>query len=88
MLVVAVAALPEMLIFQVPVASAPERDGTSRFVLALGASVAPVPPFVSAKVPANVIVPLVVIGPPLVVRPVVPPETSTEVTVPSGLVDH
>ena len=36
----------------------------------------------AAKVPARVIVPLAVMGPPLVVRPVVPPETSTLVTVP------
>jgi hypothetical protein len=33
-------------------------------------------------VPAIVIVPLEVIGPPLKVNPVVPPETSTDVTVP------
>jgi len=44
--------------------------------------VAPVPPFASARVPASVIVPEPVIGPPEVVRPVVPPETATEVTVP------
>ena len=35
-----------------------------------------------AKVPASVIVPLVVIGPPEKVSPVVPPETLTLVTVP------
>ena len=46
------------------------------------------PPLATAKVPASVMVPDVVIGPPLVVRPVVPPETSTEVTVPSGFADH
>ena len=44
--------------------------------------VTPVPPLATASVPANVIVPDVVIGPPLVVRPVVPPLTSTLVTVP------
>ena len=44
--------------------------------------VAPVPPLVTAKVPAKVIVPAPVTGPPDVVSPVVPPETSTEVTVP------
>ena len=44
--------------------------------------VKPVPPLVVANVPASVIVPLDVIGPPEVVRPVVPPETSTLVTVP------
>ena len=42
----------------------------------------PVPPFAGASVPASVIVPLPVIGPPLVVRPVVPPDTATLVTVP------
>ena len=41
-----------------------------------------VPPLAIAKVPAKVIVPDVVIGPPEVVRPVVPPDTATEVTVP------
>ena len=44
--------------------------------------VVPVPPLATASVPASVIVPEVVIGPPEVVRPVVPPETATEVTVP------
>ena len=39
------------------------------------------PPLATAKVPASVIVPDVVTGPPLVVSPVVPPETSMEVTV-------
>jgi hypothetical protein len=53
-----------------------------RFVLAELADVAPVPPFATARVPAIVIVPDVVIGPPLVVRPVVPPDTATDVTVP------
>ena len=44
--------------------------------------VTPVPPFATASVPANVIVPLLVIGLPDVVKPVVPPETATLVTVP------
>jgi hypothetical protein len=44
--------------------------------------VIPVPPLATTRVPASVIVPDVVIGPPDVVRPVVPPETSTDVTVP------
>ena len=44
--------------------------------------VTPVPPLATASVPANVIVPDVVIGPPLVVSPVVPPLTATLVTVP------
>ncbi len=41
-----------------------------------------VPPLVVAKVPARVIVPDVVMGPPEVVRPVVPPDTATLETVP------
>ena len=45
--------------------------------------VTPVPPLATARVPASVIVPDVVIGPPLVVRPVVPPATLIEVTVPA-----
>ena len=44
--------------------------------------VPPVPPLATASVPASVMVPLVVIGPPLVVRPVLPPDTATLVTVP------
>jgi hypothetical protein len=42
----------------------------------------PVPPFAADTVPANVMVPEPVIGPPLAVRPVVPPLTLTLVTVP------
>ena len=53
-----------------------------RAVRAADADVAPVPPFAIANVPDNVIVPDVVTGPPLVVRPVVPPLTATLVTVP------
>ena len=45
--------------------------------------VAPVPPLATIRVPPKVIVPEVVIGPPEVVNPVVPPETSIEVTVPA-----
>lgn len=44
--------------------------------------VAPVPPLATARVPARVMVPDVVIGLPVTVRPVVPPEKATEVTVP------
>ena len=44
---------------------------------------APVPPLATASVPAKVTVPEEVIGPPLVVKPVVPPETSTLVTEPA-----
>lgn len=44
--------------------------------------VTPVPPLATASVPARVMVPAAVMGPPDVVSPVVPPETSTEVTVP------
>ena len=56
--------------------------------MAACAEVWPDPPLAIASVPPSVIVPEVVTGPPLVVSPVVPPDTSTEVTVPSGLVDH
>ena len=42
-----------------------------------------VPPLATASVPASVTVPEEVIGPPLVVNPVVPPETSTLVTEPA-----
>ena len=41
------------------------------------------PPLATARVPARVIVPAPVIGPPLVVSPVVPPLTSMLVTVPT-----
>ena len=44
--------------------------------------VTPVPPLATASVPARVIVPELVIGPPLVVRPVDPPDTPTDETVP------
>lgn len=44
--------------------------------------VIPVPPLATAKVPASVMVPDVVMGEPDTVRPVVPPERATEVTVP------
>jgi hypothetical protein len=44
--------------------------------------VAPVPPFAGIKVPPRVRVPETVIGPPVSVRPVVPPDPSTLVTVP------
>lgn len=43
----------------------------------------PVPPEATAKVPAKVIVPDDETGPPEVVKPVVPPLTSTLVTVPA-----
>jgi hypothetical protein len=43
-----------------------------------------VPPLAVANVPANVIVPDVVIGPPEVVKPVVPPDTATLETVPAA----
>jgi len=49
---------------------------------AADAVVCPVPPLAIARVPAKVTVPDVVTGPPLVVRPVVPPLTLTLVTVP------
>jgi hypothetical protein len=45
----------------------------------------PVPPLPIASVPPIVIVPVDVIGPPTVVRPVVPPLTSTLETVPEPI---
>jgi hypothetical protein len=51
-------------------------------VLAAESVVAPVPPLAIANVPPRVNVPEVVIGPPVKVRPVVPPEPFTDVTVP------
>ena len=45
-------------------------------------AVKPVPPLAAINVPASVTVPEDVIGPPEVVKPVVPPETSTLVTEP------
>ena len=56
-----------------------------KLVRAPAAVVLPVPPFATANVPAIVIVPLVVTGPPLKVKPVVPPDASTLVTVPVPL---
>ena len=44
--------------------------------------VEPVPPLAMARVPPRVRVPLVVMVPPVTVRPVVPPERATLVTVP------
>lgn len=52
---------------------------------ALNAAVAvfaPVPPLGMPKVPPRVIVPLDVIGPPVAVKPVEPPDTLTDVTDP------
>jgi len=86
--VVAVEALPLIAMFHVPLAPVPVGLGTSvpiarpKLVRAPAAVVPPVPPLATANVPARVIVPLLVIGPPEVVRPVVPPETPTEVTEP------
>ncbi len=42
--------------------------------------VEPVPPLATPSVPSSVSVPVVVIGPPENVRPVVPPEASIDVT--------
>jgi hypothetical protein len=58
------------------------RAAAPRFVRAELELVAPVPPFATARVPARVIVPVVVIGDPVTVRPVVPPDRATDVTVP------
>lgn len=55
---------------------------------AIGVAVELVPPLAVANVPPNVIVPDDVMGPPDVVNPVVPPDTSTLVTVPVVGVAH
>jgi hypothetical protein len=60
----------------------PVRLGTPSDVRASDSVVAPVPPLATARVPVRVIVPLAVIGPPVVVRPVVPPDTEMLETVP------
>ena len=60
-----------------PEAAAPKLERAPEAV------VAPVPPLSTSSVPASVIVPDVVIGPPVAVKPVVPPETLTDVTVPA-----
>ena len=49
--------------------------------------VPPVPPLATARVPLSVSVPLEVIGEPVNVKPVVPPDAATEVTVPPDAVD-
>jgi hypothetical protein len=54
----------------------------NKALIAADAVVCPVPPLAMLNVPVNVIVPLDVTGPPVVVRPVVPPVTFTDVTVP------
>ncbi len=64
-----------------PLVTAPANE-----LIANCAVVCPVPPLAIANVPANVIVPDEVIGPPEVVKPVVPPDTATDVTVPELVV--
>lgn len=59
----------------------PDCDGKILFAAA-GLVVAPVPPLDNDKTPPKVRVPAVVIGPPLNVSPVVPPDASTDVTDP------
>jgi len=78
---------PVIPVIEVMSPLAPEA-AAAKLVLAVAASVAPVPPLATFKVPAIVMVPEVVTGPPLVVRPVVPPETSMLVTPPAATVDH
>ena len=58
-----------------------------RLSLAPEALVAPVPPLATISVPPTVSVPVVVIGEPVKVRPVVPPDAATDVTVPPPAVD-
>lgn len=66
----------------VPVRAGLAKGAAPRAVSAAPAVVAPVPPLAMPSVPASVMVPEVVIGPPEVVRPVVPPDTFTLVTPP------
>ena len=66
----------------VPVSAGLAKAAAPNAVSAVPAVVAPVPPLAIANVPAIVIVPELVIGPPDVVKPVVPPETSTLITEP------
>lgn len=50
--------------------------------------VVPVPPYETAKVPPVIVsVPDPVTGPPVKIRPEVPPATFTEVTVPAPVID-
>lgn len=79
---VAVAALPLMLMAQVPLAPEPVAEGTPSADCAVACVVPPVPPLATASVPPSVSVPDVVIAPPVKVKPVEPPEPETEVTVP------
>jgi hypothetical protein len=90
---------PEAIGKPVQFVSVPEVGVPSRGVTSVGevASalapepvdvVTPVPPLVTARVPARVMVPEPVTGPPEVVSPVVPPETSIDVTVPPVLVEE
>ena len=65
---------------------APE-PAAPRVSLAPEALVAPVPPCAIASVPPTVSVPDVVIGEPVKVSPVVPPDAATDVTVPAPAVD-
>ena len=61
-------------------------DGVPRKVATpVPRDVMPVPPLAAASVPPRVNVPVVVIGPPVSVSPVVPPEPLTEVTLPLPL---
>ena len=65
-----------------PVRAGLARGAPPKAVNAPPAVVEPVPPLVMVSVPASVMVPEFVIGPPEVVSPVVPPDTSTLITEP------
>lgn len=70
----------------VPVSAGLAKGAAPRAVSAVPAVVAPVPPLAIASVPPMVMVPEFVIGPPDVVKPVVPPETSTLITEPPPVI--
>ena len=74
------------LLAPLPMIRSPVEVTGDNALKAAEAVVCPVPPFATASVPASVIVPDVVIGPPLAVKPVVPPLTLTLVTVPVLLI--
>ena len=77
----AVLTVPVVSTIDVMSVFAPEA-AAPRLVNAAAADVAPVPPLATASVPPSVKVPDDVIGEPLNVRPVVPPDAATLLTVP------
>lgn len=83
---VAVAALPEILMLQVPLAPEPVVDGTERFDRAVPASLAPVPPLATARVPVKLMLGVVppedAKGDEAVTEVIVPPEPVAAMVMP------